>query len=91
MFDQSVINAATEYIKRQNRTSHPDGDFDNGGRWYPSDRETCSCCRKVRSPSRAWPYSYMTHCRTAGHVANLYGVSARDVKRAAKQLQVEAA
>lgn len=59
------------YQKRQTRLVDPDGKFDNGGRWYPSESEKCECCGYVRSPSRAWPYSYLLHCRTRKHVANL--------------------
>lgn len=32
------------YQARKNRLEHPDGKFDSGGRWYPSDEERCSCC-----------------------------------------------
>lgn len=82
---ENLINAYNEYIKRQSRKSHPIGKFDNGNRWYPSEQEKCPCCANVRTPSRAWPYSYMTHCRTAEHVAHLYGVDAKDIKRLARQ------
>ena len=66
--------AVETYLKRQSRAEHPDGTFDNAKRWYPSDSEHQDCCRYIRGPSRAFPYSYMTHCRSVGHVAALYGV-----------------
>lgn len=56
------------YEGRRDRDVHPEGKFDSAGRWYPSEIEdadgdgTC-----VRSPSRAWPYSYMLRCRTRQH------------------------
>jgi hypothetical protein len=78
-----VIAAATEYRKRRDRQSHPDGRFDSAGRWYPSAPELKECCNSVREPSRGFPYSYMTHCRTAKHVAHLFGVNATDLKRMA--------
>jgi hypothetical protein len=60
------------YKSRQDRQTHPDGKFDKQGRWYPSEAEWVDeCCRGIRSPSRAWPYSYMVHCRTKKHVENL--------------------
>lgn len=59
------------YQARKARTEHPDGTFDKAGRWYPSEEERCECCASVRSPSRRFPYSYMTHCRTKKHVTNL--------------------
>jgi hypothetical protein len=59
---------AAVYEARRDRQVHPDGSFDSAGRWYPSDAEDCGgdgTC--VRSPSRAWPYSYMLRCRTRQH------------------------
>jgi len=77
--------AAQEYVRRQNRTAHPDGETVRG-RWYPSDSERCDCCG-VRSPSRSYPWSLMLHCRTAKHVATRYGVSRSELLRAAKEIQ----
>lgn len=85
--DEKIRQAAEEYINRRDRTSHPDGHTDRGGRWYPSDSECCHCCANVRTPSRSWPWSYMTHCRTIGHVANLYGVPVADVRRAVREIE----
>lgn len=78
--DEKLLKAVEEYEKRQRRASHPAGKFDNGGRWYPSEAEHQKCCNGVRSPSRNWPYSYMTHCRTAEHIAHLYGVDLKDLR-----------
>ena len=86
-FSPEVETAAREYIARQSRDTHPDGTFDRAGRWYPSESEWCNCCTGIRSPSRAYPYSLMTHCRSAGHVAALYGVDARDLRRAIKYVK----
>ena len=57
------------YDERQSRDSHPEGSFDNGGRWYPTDREDHfgDIVHKVRSPSRSYPYSYMLRARTKKH------------------------
>lgn len=66
------IKAAIKlYNERQSRDVDPDGTFDRAGRWYPSDTERCSCCRYISSPTRSYPYSYMTHCRSSEHVANV--------------------
>ncbi|HSH85384.1 MAG TPA: hypothetical protein VK979_09555 [Guyparkeria sp.] len=86
MTDQ-ITKAAQEYLDRRDRRTHPDGTFDNAKRWYPSSTERCDCCNSIRSPSRAWPMSYMKHCRSAAHVASLYGVEARDLKRRARELE----
>jgi hypothetical protein len=72
---QQKLQAAYEtYLARQDRSQHPDGRCDNGGRWYPSENEQQQCCRGIRSPSRSYPWSLMTHCRTLDHVAHVCGV-----------------
>lgn len=55
------------YEAMRNRQIHPDGKFDNAGRWYPSEAE-CIGLANIRSPSRNWPYSYLVACRTRKHV-----------------------
>ena len=62
---------ADKYTARQARTEHPDGTFDKGLRWNPSEDERCECCGSVRTPSRAYPWSMMAHCRTRKHVQAL--------------------
>ena len=37
------------------------GSFDNGGRWYPNEKMIVPGSFQVRSPSRAWPKSYLKH------------------------------
>ena len=74
--------ALAAYEALQSRAIHPDGTFDKSGRWYPSGEEIQPCCAGVRAPSRSYPYSYLTHARTAGHVASRHGVSERDLRRA---------
>jgi hypothetical protein len=57
------------YEARRDRQVNPEGRFDGGGRWYPSDAEDADGDgSRTRSPSRAWPYSYMLRCRTRQHV-----------------------
>lgn len=75
---------AIECIDRQNRKTHPSGKTDNGGRWYPSEDEHCKCCDNVRSPSRAFPWSYMTHCRSIRHISNLHNVDEKALRWAVK-------
>ena len=56
------------YAARKDRQVNPEGSFDKSGRWYPSDAEDAGGDgSKTRSPSRAWPYSYMLRCRTRQH------------------------
>lgn len=87
----TLERAARTFIARRDRTAHPAGSFDKAGRWYPSESETCACCSSVRSPSRSFPYSYMTHCRTMAHVANLFGVSATDLRKEVRRLDPDSA
>lgn len=67
-----IIQAAAEHLKRKNRLSNPAGTFDSAKRFYLSDK--CECCSSIRSPSRSYPFSEMTHGRSAEHVAHEFGV-----------------
>ncbi len=73
--------AVEEYFGRKHRMFNPTGTFDKAGRWYPDESERRDCCRQVRSPSRRFPYSLMVHCRTIKHVANLFGVDEREMRK----------
>ena len=84
-----ILDAANEYVRRQDRASHPDGTFDKSGRWYPSDAETCPCCSDICSPSLSYPYSFMVHCRTIKHVAMLFDAPLKDVRAKARMLDKE--
>lgn len=83
--EPTVVTAAQAFIKLQERKENPSGSFDNAGRFWLA--ETCECCRSIRTPSRAFPYSQMVHARTAVHVANAYGVDASLVRKAANLLK----
>lgn len=81
-----TVDAAREFIARRDRSTHPDGDFDSSGRWYSAEDEERECCYDIRPPSAAWPYSLMIHCRTLRHIARLYDVDMKDLRRAAQRL-----
>jgi hypothetical protein len=56
------------YEMRRTRAVNPEGEIDDGSRWHPSKRENPDgSVNQCRSPSRAWPYSYLVHCRTRKH------------------------
>jgi hypothetical protein len=84
--------AARMYLRRKHRLDHPVGEFDSGGRWYPTAAERQVCCIDIRAPSRAHPYSYMVHCRTAEHVCWLTEELSDDdvgaVRRRARELEL---
>ena len=73
------------YLDRQARKIHPAGHCDKGGRWYPSPEEEQPCCRGIRPPSRAFPWSLMTHCRAMAHVASLYNVDLGKLRRVCRE------
>ena len=80
----SLDDAVKMYWDRRDRREHPEGKFDNAMRWYPSNEEHQTCCQTIRTPSRAFPYSLMLHCRTVQHVANLCGVETRELRKASR-------
>lgn len=73
--DEKLHTAAIEFLDLQDRNTHPDGKFDNAGRFYL--RSKCSCCDGLRAPSRLYPMSEMAHGRTALHVAHARGMPER--------------
>jgi len=81
--DDRLNEALIEYLNRRDRVSHPQGRLDNGGRWYPSAEERRECCRTIREPSRKWPFSLLVHCRSLRHVAHLYGVDEKELRKLA--------
>jgi len=52
------------YELLRDRDIHPSGAFDNAGRWYAKNSNLIS----VRTPSRRFPYSELTACRTLKYV-----------------------
>ena len=62
--------AELAYIARRDRLVHPHGRFDSAGRFYPNE-DSEGGTPDVRSPSRAYPYSYMVACRSRGWCADL--------------------
>ena len=83
----ALERAVAVYRARRDRMAHPAGHADNGGRWYPAEGEKCACCAHIRPPSRAFPWSYMVHCRTMPHIAALCGVDVRELRRAVRAAQ----
>lgn len=92
--NDAIDTAAKAYVERKARRVHPVGGLDKGGRWYPAAREVQECCRHVRTPSRTYPYSLLTHARSLAHVCALYGVPKTQelaVRRRARQIEKEMA
>jgi len=65
--NDAALKAVLSYYKDSYK---PSGKTDKGGRWYPDELESCSCCTSVRSPSRSWPWSLWKHCNTLKHIKN---------------------
>ena len=80
--EERTLEAVKVYLARQSRVEHPYGEFDNARRWYPNLQEQQTCCNMVRSPSRSFPYSLLTHCRSSVHIANLFGVEVKLLRKA---------
>ena len=80
-----ITEAAQHYVDLKHRRRHPVGKFDQGGRWYPAQEHTC--CAGIRGPSRTYPFSLLTHCRSAQHVAAEYGVEKAALMTAAKAIK----
>lgn len=71
---RAALPAYARYVRRERGPEIPAGRRDSAGRWYPAEAERRPCCARVPPPSRRFPLSLWTHCRTAGHCAQLDGV-----------------
>lgn len=61
---------------RKTRVANPVGKFDSAKRWIPSAEEDGdNFTAGIRTPSRAWPFSYMVAARTRKHIAALAAVN----------------
>ena len=78
--------AASLYLIRRDRWDNPEGCFDNAGRWYAHGRDA-AVMAPCRTPSRAWPYSEMTSCRTLHHCARYYEADTMSTQRAARAIE----
>jgi len=84
---QKLKNAATRYLDLQSRKIHPSGLSDNADRWMPHKEQ--ECCKSIRTPSRAWPWSLMIHCRTMIHVAQDTGYELSTLRAAVRRVKEE--
>lgn len=83
-FQADEIAGARTYVSRRDRQTHPPGRFDSAGRFWAE--EHFPCCAGLRSPSRAYPYPQMTHCRSLDHVAHLHNAHRARVRAAVRLL-----
>lgn len=81
------IKAGIEFYELKNRITNPSGSFDNAKRFTIAGE--CECCRSIRKPSRAFPFSHLVHARTAVHVAHSYNMpdSEREIKIVARHIK----
>jgi hypothetical protein len=84
---EKLRNAGQLYLDLQGRRTHPNGATDTGGRWYPD--HYLDCCKKIRTPSRRWPWSLMMHCRTMVHVAEQTNYSLSTIRTAVNRIRKE--
>jgi len=87
---KQIAAATIEFIDLQSRTTNPEGSFDNKKRFSPSQR--FDCCRTIRTPSAAFPFSLLVHARTATHVASAHGIDPaqiKSLKRAMEKAEAE--
>lgn len=72
---RKALNALQRYERRQLRLERPAGSFDNAKRWYPTKEEDQGVTDWAREPSRRFPFSYMSACRSLDHCCALEKVS----------------
>lgn len=86
-YTPAEYETATRYIRRKNGHERPAGTFDRARRFWLD--EDLPCCR-VRTPSRAHPFSQLKHGCSMIHVANLEGADLVAVRRLVSLLEKSA-
>ena len=81
---KKLRSIATEAIDLRDRVIWPEGHTKRGRKWYP--REMGECCKGIRDPSHAYPYSLLSHCRTVRHVATVNEVDPSRLAWAIKRI-----
>jgi hypothetical protein len=79
--------AAKEFLARKDRVHHPNGVFDNLSRWEPIGNEAQDCCNAIRPPSANYPYSLLLHCRSLKHIARLYQVDEKALRKRVREMR----
>lgn len=59
------------------------GKFDNANRWHPTDDLIRPYFNNIRTPSRAWPYSYWKAAKTK-KFAKWYAEKVKEVSEVSK-------
>ena len=83
-YTEAEYEAATRYIRRRDKNERPAGQFDRAKRFWLA--EDLPCCR-VRTPSRAHPFSELRHGCSMVHIANLEGADLKAARRLARLLE----
>ena len=79
------LDAAVDcYLRRRARRINPEGYFDNARRWQPSETEKQACCDSICEPGHAYRHSLKKHCRSMEHIAHLFDVDLRFLRRRVK-------
>jgi hypothetical protein len=79
------ILGGIKFWLRKERFEHPDGRTGAGKKWYPAESEGLDESA-YRSPSHAYPWSYMHACRTAAHCAAMCKGDVRAVRKLARAI-----
>lgn len=78
---ERIIYSAAEFLMRRERLARPWGFTSPDNIWYPFSIEVCSCCEKVVEKGFLKRYTLLTHCKTIGHIAELYNCPANEVRK----------
>lgn len=76
-----LSKAAICYLRRKYLKEYPNGNYEVGALWYPSEQERRPCCNRVSQPSGVNRLSLKQHCLSLRHVASLYDVGELELRR----------
>ena len=82
-----LLDAGALLFDRKTGKSAPSGFRDDEGVWWPLMDEQQPCCTQLHPhPTVQDPNALEEHCRTAEHIATMYGLTETDVTERAGQM-----
>lgn len=86
--DGDMRDALDTYYRRLRLQEEPPGGV-RFGFWFPTEQEQRACCDLAfKKSGKEWNV-LLRHCRTVGHVANLFGVDPKLMMNLVKEIAEE--
>ena len=77
---ERIQRAAECYAERKAGLKKPSGSVIKAQGWFPNDCEARDCCAEIAMPTPDDPETIYRHCHHMRHIAELFGVSVKEIQ-----------